>query len=44
MIDFKNFLGTLPISGLGYFGVFIVMAVVYLCVYLLCKIFKEKQQ
>ena len=40
MLNFENFMETLPISGLGLLGVFIVMALVYISVKVLCRLFK----
>ncbi len=43
MLNIPNFVETLPISGLGFLGIFIAMAFVYIAVKVLCKIFKVKE-
>lgn len=42
MIDLAAFLATLPIMGKGMAGIFIVMAVILLCIKGLSKVFPQK--
>lgn len=43
MLNIPNFVETLPISGVGFLGIFVAMAFVYLSVKVLCKVFKVKE-
>ena len=41
MLNFEEFLQTLPIMGKGMLGIFVVILVLYLTITLLTKIFKK---
>ena len=48
MLNINTFLESLPTSGLGLLGVFIVMAAIYVCIRILCRVLapnkKEKAE
>lgn len=44
MFDFKALLSSFPIMGLGMLGIFIVIGVIMVVIFVLNRIFPEKKQ